>query len=244
MHRSDTNDRLARLDHIEARLKSGDPLVLADLAAELGVSRRTLSRDIALMRARGVPVEADRGRGGGLRLNARWGAGRLALGYSEAIDLMITLAVAEQMESPLFLANLASIRQKLVASFGPAQREQVQRLKSRILVGMHASPPIHQSLSPVDSVAISRLHRAFVERRQLHITYHAPERAPMVRLIEPHFLHFNAPVWYALCWDHLRGAVRTLRCDRIRDARIGGETFSLRPFSQFEAALEGDRILR
>ncbi|KAJ55575.1 hypothetical protein ACMU_12845 [Actibacterium mucosum KCTC 23349] len=244
MTRTDASDRLNRLDLIEARLKSGEALILADLAAELGVSRRTLSRDIALMRARGVPVEADRGRGGGIRLSARWGVGRMALSYDEAIDLMISLAVAEQLQSPLFMANLGSVRQKLVASFGPRQRAQVARLKSRILVGQHASNPTRESLAPVDATAIRRLHRAFVERRLLQITYSAPERPPTSRVIEPQFLHYNAPVWYVLAWDHLRQDVRTLRCDRITNAQPLGETFELRPFSLFEPALEGDHVLQ
>ena len=243
MTRTDISDRLSRLDLIEARLKEGTPLILADLAAELGISRRTLTRDIALMRARGVPVEADRGRGGGLRLSAQWGVGRMALSYDEAIDLMISLAVAEQLESPLFMANLGSVRQKLVASFAPQKRAQVTQLKSRILVGQHASNPTRQSLAPVDATAIRRLHRAFVERRLLRLRYHAPDRPPTTRVIEPQFLHYNAPVWYVLCWDHLRGDIRTLRCDRITDAVPLGDTFALRPRALFEPALEGDRVL-
>ena len=244
MTRADTSQRLSRLDVIEARLKEGAPLVLSDLADELGISRRTLTRDIALMRARGLPVEADRGRGGGVRMSARWGVGRMALSYDEAIDLMLTIAVAERLESPLFFGNLGSIRRKLVASFGPEQRTQVDRIKARVLVGRRASTHVQQTLVPVDAAAVRRLHRAFVERRVLRITYHAPDRAPTTRHIEPHFLHYNAPIWYVLCWDHLRGAVRTLRCDRIADAVPADENFALRPFSEFAPALEGDRVTR
>lgn len=36
------------------------------------------------------------------------------------------------------------------------------------------------------------------------------------------------PAWYVLAWDHLRGAVRTLRVDRIEAARPLDRAFKLR----------------
>jgi predicted DNA-binding transcriptional regulator YafY len=69
-------DRLSRLDDLAARLAGPEALTAAGLAAGLGVSRRTLFRGRPLLRDRGLPVEADPGRGGGLRLPRHRGAGR------------------------------------------------------------------------------------------------------------------------------------------------------------------------
>lgn len=54
--------RFQRLEFITARLKSDEPLSIGDIASEVGVSVRTLTRDIQILREQGLPVEADRGR--------------------------------------------------------------------------------------------------------------------------------------------------------------------------------------
>ena len=81
-----------------------------------------------------------------MRLDRHWGIGRVNLAYSEAVDLLVSLAVAEQMKSPLFMAHLGPIRRKLMASFSPATKHKVKGLKARILIGESASllyyPPL------------------------------------------------------------------------------------------------------
>jgi predicted DNA-binding transcriptional regulator YafY len=133
MARSADLARLERLDLLATRLKSDEAMSIGDLAEEFGVSRRTLTRDIELLRNRGVPVDADRGRGGGVRVSSNWGVGRIHLGYREAVDLLVSLAVAEQTGSPILMANLVPIRRKLMASFSPHDRSRINRLKSRLL---------------------------------------------------------------------------------------------------------------
>jgi hypothetical protein len=74
-----------------------------------------------------------------VRLDRRWGVGRLNLAYAEAVDLLIGIEVAQKMGSPIFLASLESVRRQLIASFSADKRERVEALKSRILVGVTAS---------------------------------------------------------------------------------------------------------
>ncbi len=127
MTRANAKDRLRRLELLAVQLKQDTHCTVKELAIQLGVSTRTIARDISLMREQGMQIDADRGRGGGVRLNRNWGVGRLNLAYAEAVDLLISIAVAEQMNSPMFLANLGSVRRQLVASFSPEKRRQVDR---------------------------------------------------------------------------------------------------------------------
>ena len=231
--------RLQRLEFITARLKSDEPLIVGDIAEEIGVSVRTLSRDIQISREQGLPVEADRGRGGGVRLHWSWGIGRVNLNYSEAVDLLVSLGVAGQMKSPLLMANLGSVRRKLMASFSPSMKHNINRLKSRILIGESASPFVLSAFSAPSADVVEQLHQAFLMMRRINISYRAENGSKTERTIEPHYLLLNYPVWYVLAWDHLRDEVRTFRCDRIESAHVLDEGFRLRAFTQFERAVEG-----
>ena len=60
--------RLERLDRIQGLLKSGELTTVREIAAALQVSPRSIWRDLLLLRNTGLPIEADRGRGGGIRI--------------------------------------------------------------------------------------------------------------------------------------------------------------------------------
>lgn len=236
--RASTIGRLERLELITSRLKSDDSLVVADLAGEFGVSVRTLTRDLQILRNRGLPIDADRGRGGGVRMHWNWGIGRLALSYAEAVDLLVSLAVAERIKSPVLMANLGSVRRKLMASFSPLMRRKLDGLKSRIIVGASASPFVLSAFSVPNARVVERLHQAFLMMRKLHIHYRDATGEKSERGIEPQYLVLSYPVWYAIAWDDLRSEVRTFRCDRIDRARLLDEVFRLRRFAEVEKALE------
>lgn len=240
MDRSSTLDRLHRLEVLTAHLKSGEPLTVRGLAEELSVSVRTLSRDVELLRERGLPIEADRGRGGGLRLSQRWGVGRLALSYAEAIDLLVSLAVAEQMDSPMLMANLKAVRRKLIASFSPEMTSRINGIKTRIRVGKPVAAGLLASMATPNPQVVTHLHQAFLNLNALSIAYRAIDGRSTRRTIHPHYLLLCSPIWYVLAWDELRGDARTFRCDRMLNATpLEGQNFRLLPINYFEAALEG-----
>jgi predicted DNA-binding transcriptional regulator YafY len=238
MPRNSARDRLARLENVASLLKADEHVTVAGLAEELGVAQRTLWRDIQLLRDQGYPIEADRGRGGGVRLSRNWGIGRLSLSQQEAIDLLISLAIAERMNSPLFMANLKSVRRKLIASFSSAMKRQLLGLKARVLVGPSASPFVLSSFESAPRQVVAELHRAFLNQQPLKIGYRDEKASKTTRLIEPHYLLLNYPVWYVLAWDRLRNGTRTFRCDRIEQSAIQDGGFRLRPLDDFQLARE------
>jgi predicted DNA-binding transcriptional regulator YafY len=236
MKQSDST-RLARLDVITARLKGDDPLTIEDLAREMHVSIRTIARDIALLRERGLPIEADRGRGGGIRLPRHWGVGRLSLTHREAVELLISLAIAEQLPFPWLITSLTSIRSKIAASFSSAFKDRISSLRSRILIGNAASTSVLQTFSGLDDTVSDAVLTGFLEQRIVEMSYRDVEGRLSNRRIEPQLLLLNAPVWYVIAWDHGREAVRSFRCDRIQEASVAGESFFLRPASAFADAI-------
>lgn len=225
------------MELLAVQLKQGTHCTVKDLALQHGVSARTIARDLSLMREQGMQIDADRGRGGGVRLDRNWGVGRMNLAYPEAVDLLISIAVAEQMNSPMFLANLGSVRRQLVASFSPEKRNKVTRLKSRILIGVTASTYVQAGANAPPKRVIQALHQSFINQEVLEIRYQREDGENSERQIEPHYLLLKYPIWYVVAFDHLRNGPRTFRCDRMLAAKMTGVHFHLLPKEEFQPSL-------
>lgn len=89
----------------------------------------------------------------------------------ETVDLLIGIAVAEQMKSPIFLANLGSVRRQLVASFSPEKRKLVDRLRSRIMIGVTSSTFVQASANAPPKRVVQALHQAFIPQTELEMRY-------------------------------------------------------------------------
>ncbi|MFO0747319.1 MAG: WYL domain-containing protein [Myxococcota bacterium] len=216
-----------RLDRLLGLLAARESTSGRALAAELGVSLRTLRRDMARLVARGVPLEAEPGRGGGVRLPERAGLGRLQLDHREALDLLLALAIGERLRSPLLLSSLKRLRQKIGMAFPPAQRAQVGRLRRRILHGPPLSRRTSDTWDAPRAAVLGPIQDAFFAQRAVEVAYRTA-RERTTRVVEPHYLLLAWPAWYLLVWDHLRAAVRMLRLDRIESARVTDQRFALR----------------
>ena len=88
----------------------GERIQLGELARDLGVSVRTIARDVERLRISGVPLHAHQGRGGGVRLLPTRPAISLELDLPEAAALMSSLAVL----GPTVSDSAASAMRKLV----------------------------------------------------------------------------------------------------------------------------------
>ena len=216
-----------RLDRLLGLLASHQSSTGPALAAELGISLRTLRRDMARLAARGVPIEAERGRGGGVRVPTRVGLGRLQLDHREAVDLLLALAIGERIRSPLLLSSLKGLRQKIGMAFPPEERLRISRLRRRILHAPPASRRVSDTWQPPRPAVLGPIQDGFFEQRTLEIEYRTA-RETTARVVEPHYLLLAWPAWYLLAWDHLRDAARTLRLDRIDSARLTDKRFQLR----------------
>jgi predicted DNA-binding transcriptional regulator YafY len=228
------------LEGLKGLLAERNYTTASELAAELGVGVRTLHRDLALLRDLGIPIDSDRGRGGGLRLEQGWSLGRVHLSESEAIGMLLSLTIAEKVGSPLMLDDTRMIARKIARSFAPAQARRILAIRRRILVGARASDQVLSSYVAPAGAVTQPLLDAFVNRRGAVITYQDQHVNLTVREIELQYLYYNVPLWYALVWDRLRDDVRFFRIDRIKNIRLLSEQFRLRRDDQFLTAGEPD----
>ena len=233
-----TLSRLERLEELTGLLRSDTYHTAESLAQQLSISSRTLMRDLDVLRDKGYPIEADQGRGGGVRLHRHWGVGRLHLNYREVIDLLLALTIMEEIGSPIFLKNLKSIRNKISASFPEGQRAQVQSFRNRILTGCSASDYVREGIQTPVTSAAQNLYEAFFDLKKLDISYGDVKGDKTKRTIEPHYLFLSWPAWYVLAWDHLREDIRCFRLDRIVSATVSEKKFKLRHRAKFIKGME------
>jgi predicted DNA-binding transcriptional regulator YafY len=232
------SSRVLRLEAVKALLADRDVTTVGDLAADLGVSMRTVQRDLVALRDLGMPIESDRGRGGGIRLEPGWSLGRVHLNESEALGMLLSLTIAEKIGSPLLLDDLRSVRRKVSAAFAPAQSRRIRALRRRVLVGGPASDRVLTTYTPPQASITQGLMRAFLYQHVASIRYQDQSGTVTDREIETQYLYYNLPVWYALAWDRLREDVRFFRLDRLQRIQALAADFRLRPRDPFLKAGE------
>ncbi|HKW48477.1 MAG TPA: WYL domain-containing protein [Gemmatimonadaceae bacterium] len=235
-----TIQRVDRLDLLTRILRDRPGITVVQLARELGVSARSVFRDLDHLRDRGYPIEADRGRGGGLRLHASWGLGRVLLSSEEALCTLLSLAISEKLSFPMFSGDVARARKKIVDAFPSNERKKIAPLRERIFVGRPASVHVRGSYTSPAVTAMRRLQVAFVRETTVRADYVKENGESSTRRLEPHALLITWPAWYLLGFDHLRGEPRTFRFDRFRNVELEeGAPFRARP-REIAARLLGD----
>jgi predicted DNA-binding transcriptional regulator YafY len=197
--------RTARLfDLIQLLRRHRRPVGGAQLAAVLGISLRTLYRDIATLQAQGAPIDGAPGLG--YLLRDGFVLPPLMFGVDEIEALVLgTRWVAERGDSRLGLAARDALA-KIAAVLPPALRHELDT--STLLVGPGA--PI--AAGDAESALV---RRAIRQEHKLQITYRDAAGQDSQRIVWPfalgHFDHARVLV----AWCELRQALRHFRCDRI-----------------------------
>jgi predicted DNA-binding transcriptional regulator YafY len=232
-------DRTDRLDLLARIIRDRPGIAARDVAEQLGVGVRSVFRDIERLRDRGVPIEASRGRGGGLRIPMSWGLGRILLTTEEALCTLLGLAVNEKLGFPMFAEEVPRARRKVVDAFPQGDRRRLGPLRERVFIGAPASAAVRASYVTPIRAPIRQLQAAFVNERVVRAVYRSEQGEAAERRIEPHALVINWPAWYLIGWDQARSAPRTFRFDRFVSVVAEAESFRPRP-RDVAAELLGD----
>ncbi len=196
------------LDVLQAR----GLVTAADLAERLEVDPRSVRRYVAALREIGVPVRATRGRYGGYRLAPGYRLPPLMLADDEAVAVAAALAAAGEREGPGEPSPTARALVKLNRVLPGPLRERVNALVDATAVGHTRTP-----LTPDPDVALT-LAAAVRSHRRVRIDHTRADGAPTTREVDPYGLVVHERWWYLVAHDHLRGALRTYRLDRITRA--------------------------
>lgn len=201
-----------------------------ELADRLGVSPRTVRRDVDRLRELGYPVQATMGPAGGYRLVAGTAMPPLLLDDEEAVAVAVGLRTAaahavEGIEEASARA-LTKLHQVLPA-----------RLRHRVRTLDTATVPLLAWHRPtVAPTSLTELAAAIANREQVRFGYRAHDGRERRRLVEPHRLVSDGPRWYLVGHDVDRADWRTFRLDRVHEPRTTGTRFEPRELPGGDAA--------
>jgi predicted DNA-binding transcriptional regulator YafY len=206
--------RQARLFAIADLLRARRSGITADeLADRFGVAVRTIYRDLETLRDAALPLNAERGRGGGYSLDRAYTLPPLNFTPREAALLVTLGRWATELRLLPFADTLQRALDKVRGALSAsAQRELLDLVESLKFVGV-PSLPVPETLR-------SALERAWFERAPLRIRYRSSEGAVTTRTVLIRSVTFDGRITLLRCTDLERSAEREFRIDRIEQAAL------------------------
>jgi len=197
--------RVERLLRLAGLLRAGRPVPARVLGERLGVSRRTLYRDLADLQYRGLPIEGRPGLGFQLRAGERLAP--LMLTGLEA-QALVTAARIGRLELGPDAAQAAAGALERVLACLPAPRLQAVRSLQVM------APPLCPE--PGGRRARLWLGLAAAQGRRVRLGFRDAAEIRSLRTVQPRECFLAGPgVWVLRAWCERRGAVLDFRLDRI-----------------------------
>ena len=229
---SPTSRLLELLELLQAR-----PLTTGrEIADRLGIDPRTARRYIDVLQELGIPVEGQRGVGGGYRIRPGYRLPPLMLEDEEAVAVVLGLLATRGSGSDgppdAVDGALAKINRVLPTTL----RRQVEALEETL------SFTRTTGAAPADAAAVLMLADAIRRRRRLQIAYRTFSGEESERELSPHGLVVHSGRWYLAAHDHTRDDLRTFRVDRMWRTALA-EAASLTPPEGFDAVAYVSRSL-
>ncbi len=187
-----------------------------DLADRLGVSDRTVRRDVERLRELGYPVHASRGTDGGYRLGAGTAMPPLLLDDEEAVAVAIGLR-----------HGVPGIEETSARALTKLEQVLPSRLRHRVDALRASTEPVPADRPgpAVDAAVLSTLATACRNRERLRFDYRSHDGSSTLRVVEPHRIVSWGRRWYLVAWDVDRDDWRTFRVDRLAPRTPTGPRF-------------------
>ncbi|HEY8436989.1 MAG TPA: YafY family protein [Candidatus Limnocylindrales bacterium] len=198
--------RASRLVSLLLLLQSRGGQTAAELARELEVSVRTIHRDVDALSASGVPIYADRGPHGGIRLVDGYRTRLTGMTADEAEALFLSGLPGPAAELGLGTV-VAAARLKVLAALPTELRARASRLVERFHLDAAAWYHADESVPHLGA-----LSEAVWEAQRVQVGYDRGDKT-VDRILEPLGLVLKAGVWYLVAAAD--GQPRTYRVSRV-----------------------------
>ncbi|MES4904306.1 MULTISPECIES: WYL domain-containing protein [unclassified Streptomyces] len=200
-----------------------------DLAERLGITSRTVRRDIDRLRELGYPITTVKGPAGGYRLEAGTHMPPMLFDDGQVVALAVALQTVATGTTRTTGTTVAEDASRALAAL---RQVLPSRLRHRIdLLRITAvQPPAVGDTHQVDSEVLTDLGRVIHAREELRFDYGPgpSTSADAPRRVQPHHLVTWRHRWYLVAWDLDREDWRTFRVDRVRPRTPTGPRFTPR----------------
>ncbi|MDO1482620.1 DeoR family transcriptional regulator [Rhodococcus rhodochrous] len=212
-----TTERVLR---VLALLQSRPSWTAVELAAELGVTDRSVRRDVDRLRALGYPVRATPGVGGGYQLGAGTRLPPLLLHDDEAIATAVSLRLASG-------STIAGAAEAALRALAKLDQVMPPRLREEVRAIYGATETVVGASTEIDADTLLALARACRDATRVRFRYTTRQEVDDERTVEPVRMVATGQRWYLMAWDVDRDDWRTFRLDRMRD--VAPTTWRFRP---------------
>ena len=201
----------ARLLELLELLQAQPLLTGREIADRLGVDRRTARRYVAALQDLGIPIEGQRGVGGGYRIRPGFRLPPLMLTDDEAVVVALGTLAAGRLGLSGSGDSVDGALAKIHRVLPDGLRRRVEALEETL--DFTASS---RGAAPVGGETVLLLAEAIRRRRRLRMTYRSYAGEETARELSPLGLVVHTGRWYLAAFDHGRDDMRTFRVDRIR----------------------------
>lgn len=208
----------ARLLELLELLQAQPLLTGRQIADRLGVDRRTARRYVAALQELGIPVEGQRGVGGGYRIRPGFRLPPLMLTDDEAVVVALGTLAAGRLGLAGSTESVDGALAKIHRVLPDGLRRRVEALEETLDFTASA-----RGSAPVGGETVLLLAEAIRRRRRLRMTYRAYAGEETERELSPLGLVVHTGRWYLAAFDHGRDDLRTFRVDRIRRPALADE---------------------
>jgi predicted DNA-binding transcriptional regulator YafY len=197
-----------------------------ELADRLGVTRRTVRRDVERLRALGYSVQASHGVGGGYQLGPGRDLPPLLLDDEEAIATAVSLLAGSG-------GGVAGAGDAALRALAKLDRVLPVRLRHEVRALTGSVESFDGGRTPVDSDVLMTLARACRDEVEAGFDYRSGDEVRR-RRVEPYRLVASDRRWYLFAYDLDRDDWRTFRVDRMTE--VSARTWRFRPRAAPDAA--------
>ncbi|GAA0238211.1 YafY family protein [Cryptosporangium japonicum] len=211
----ETSARLLRLLSLLQQHRDWSGPQLAD---RLGVTVRTVRRDVDRLRELGYPVHGTVGNVGGYHLGAGSSMPPLLLDDEETVAVAVGLRTAAN-------GSIAGIEETSVRALLKLEQILPSHLRHRVSAFSAATVSANHPVAVISAELLTTLAAACRDHQRLRIDYRSHDGSESLRQVEPHKLVHAGRRWYLVAFDLDRNDWRTFRVDRLRPWTPPGPRF-------------------
>lgn len=198
-----------RLMELMMLINKKNTFTASALAIEMGVSLRTIQRDIKELEDLGVPLYAESGPAGGYRVLQHI-LPPISFTVSEALAMFFAYQSLKQFSGLPFQDDSAQALQKFYHHLPSHTQQKIDEMKGRVLFWTPKRPdvPLH----------LDKLLEASIEQKAIQVTYDSLS-TPSTRKLLPIGIFAQNGYWYLPSYCFQREDYRLFRVDRILEVQ-------------------------